>query len=111
MIEERKDIIAEDYVITLSNNGRYYLLNDLTDLLEDGTRYFSAIGVNPDNTFDFDDTIYLQNYSRDGKQFFKKVSEDSDTYKQLAIYATAINAMESIPGYAKKLEEAIEQSS
>lgn len=108
MSEEKINIIAEDYVIRLSNGGRYYLLNDLSDLVDDGTKYYSAIGVNPDNTFDFEDTVYFHNYLKDGKETFCKIDEETDLYKQLVIYATAINAMESIPGYAKELDEVIE---
>lgn len=104
-MNENTNIIAEDYVIRLSNNGRYYLLNELSDLVDDGSRYFSAVGVNPDNTFDFDDAIYLHNYEENGQQMFRKIDEDTDLYKQLVIYATAINAMESIPGYAKKIDD------
>ena len=39
-MNENTNIIAEDYVIRLSNNGRYYLLNELCDLVVDGSRYF-----------------------------------------------------------------------
>lgn len=111
MTEEKTNKIAEDYVITLSNEGRYYLVHELSDYAEDGSRYFSAIGVNNDDTFDLEDTIFLQNYERDGQQIFKKVNEDSSLYKELAVYETAITAMESIPGYAKKLEEELAKSS
>lgn len=111
MTEEKTNIIAEEYVITLSNDGRYYLIHELSDYVEDGSRYFSAIGVNNDDTFDLEDTIFLQNYERDGQQIFEKVDEENPLYKELAVYETAIAAMESIPGYAKKIEEEIAKSS
>jgi len=105
-----KDQIGEEMIVTINGDIRYLLYHELTDLIENpDARYFTAIGLYDDDTIDLDDIIFLKNYEENGNQIFEKVSRKDQIFNSLAIFETTIDASEVIPGYAKKLAEAVKK--
>lgn len=104
-------MIQAHSLITLSNGGRYLLIDEINEVEgQKDKRFFFSMGVNPDDTLDHEDTIFLAYYKNNfGDYVMEKVDETSDLYTSLSLMETISVAMDNIPGYTKKLEEEIEK--
>lgn len=103
-------ILEEKRLITLSNGGRYLLVNDLGEIEgEEGKKFFFAIGVTPDYDLDINDIIFLATFQEDGETVVTRVDEGTKLYNTLSYLEVVSTAMENIPGYKEQLMEEIDK--
>lgn len=101
-------ILEEKRLITLSNNGKYLLVNDLGEIEgEEGKRFFFAIGVTPDYDLDITDIIFLATFQENGETVVTRVDEGTELYNALSYLEVVATAIESIPEYKQQLIEEI----
>lgn len=101
-------ILEEQRLITLSNDGRYLLVNDLGEIEgEEGKRFFLAIGVTPDYDLDISDIIFLETFKENDETVVTRVNEGTELYNTLSFLEVVSTAMENIPDYKEQLAKEI----
>lgn len=99
-------ILEEKRIITLSNDGKYLLVNDLGEIEgEEGKKFFFAIGVTPDYELDINDIIFLATFQKNGETVVTRVDEGTEIYNTLSYLEVVSTAMENIPEYKQQLIE------
>lgn len=102
-------VITEKKVITLSNDTKYYILDDLGSPLDESAKYLFAIGITPDWDFDTNDIVFLKNYQEDGKEMITYVLEDDPMYEKVSNLEAVRLRLENDPKYRNEIEEALEK--
>lgn len=89
-----------DTIITLANNLKYLLLDETS--IED-KKYFYAVGIEPDLSSVTKEYIFIEEVTRDGKTFIKKVEEQETKEFLLTVFT------KNYIDYAEKIESGEEQ--
>lgn len=101
-------ILEEGIVVNLANGGRYYLAHEIGELEGiEGKIYYFAAGVTENELVNEDDIGFLEFEKEDDGYSVTKVAEDSELYQQLTYLEAVSTALETVPGFQNKLEEAL----
>lgn len=104
-------VLEEGRIITLENNGKYFLATDIGELEENsGKKYFFAVGVTQDYKIDLDDIIFIETYKENENYIAEKVDENSELYATLAQLQVTKEAILNVPGFAEKLQQVMENA-
>lgn len=102
--------VTEKKVITLSNQKKYYILDDLgAPEDEENTKYLFAIGITPEWNFDTNEIIFIKYYQEDGKDMVMIVDEDDPMYEKVSNLEAVRVRIENDPKFRNELENSLEK--
>lgn len=98
--------MKESDIVTLSDGERYILLNEID---YEGKKYFTAVEVLEDNTFNSENTVFFEHVVEDGEDYLEDVV-DEEIINVLLMYNLHEVADAEDPEHFAKLEKFLEEN-